>query len=93
MKNIENIKIAGLVLMTISLPFSVSLKTAGIIIAAAALMIQLIRKENYVDISLISRGLILLFFSSLISTVFAHNVAKSFKGAMDVIKYVLVFFI
>lgn len=93
MKYTDYIKTAGLILTAISLPFSVTLKTAGIVMAALVLVIELTRKKERISNEMISYGFMLLFMASLVSTVFAQNTGRSFNGSMDVLKYVLVFFI
>lgn len=92
MKYTDYLKTTGLILTAISLPFSVTLKTIGIVMAALVLVIELIRKQERINNETISYGFMLLFISSLISTAFAQNTVRSFNGSMDVLKYVLVFF-
>lgn len=93
MKNTEYLKVAGIILIAISLPLSESIKTVGIIIAGTILLVQLIKKENSINISIMSYGFIFFFIAALISTAFAPQPEKSLKGAIDILKYASVFFI
>jgi O-antigen ligase len=92
-ENTEYLKVAGVILVAISLPLSESIKAAGIIIAGTMLLVQVIKKENSININIMSYGFILFLIAALISTAFASQPEKSTKGAIDIFKYAIVFFV
>lgn len=90
--NYDGIKLAGIILMVISLPFSESLKTISILLILSILLVQLYKKELKIKISVIHYGFLFLIVSALISSIFANNPSKSLGGAKDILFYTIPFF-
>jgi O-antigen ligase len=91
--SLDTLKFIGSIVMVVSLPFSESLKSISLGLIFLAFLIQWFRKEIKIDFSTIHYGFILLFISSVISSAFALNTAKSLKGANDILFYSSVFFV
>ncbi|MCI0469551.1 MAG: O-antigen ligase family protein [Nitrospirae bacterium] len=90
--SLENIKTVGLVLMIVSLPFSESLKTISIVIILIAYIMQLIKKEARIRLSILYCGFVLLLIASILSSVYAADTPKSFRGAIDIFFYIVPLF-
>lgn len=91
--SLDRIKFFLTVLVVISLPFSESLKTVAVLIVFALFLFQIYLKEVNIRLSAVHYGFILLFISSVISSVFAENPGKSLEGAKDVLFYTIPFFV
>jgi O-antigen ligase len=89
---LNNIKLAGIVLMVISLPFSESLKTISMFLILLVFLVQLYRKEIRIQMANIHYGFLILLLSALISSMFADNPVISLKGTKDVLFYTIPFF-
>ncbi len=87
------IKTVFLLLMTLSLPFSESLKTICLLTSTLVFIVQIIRGDTDIKPTLIHYGFILLLLSSLISSIFADEPSRSLGGSKDILFYTTVFFI
>lgn len=82
-----------MVLLVISLPFSVSVKLICLLFLLLVLLAQLHRKETVITMTVAHYGFILLLISAIVSSFFAENPAKSIKGTRDILYYTVPFFV
>lgn len=90
---LDDIKFILIFIMTLSLPFSESIKTLCLLASSVFFVIQVIRKEITLNLSLLHYGLVLFFLSSVISSIFSDEPLRSLRGSKDVLFYTITFFI
>ncbi|MFN3480136.1 MAG: O-antigen ligase family protein [Thermodesulfovibrionales bacterium] len=90
---LDNIKFFFFLVMTLSLPFSESIKTICLLTSSVFLLIQVLRREANIRFSMLHYGFIFLFLASVISSIFATEPSKSWSGSKDILFYSITFFI
>lgn len=93
--SLDLVKLIGTILLTVSLPFSESLKTLSMFLILSVFLVQLYRREIKIKLSPIHYGFISLLLSALISSAFAEIPAKALRGAgaKDILFYTIPFFV
>ena len=88
-----DIKFILILIMTLSLPFSESIKTICLLASSVFFMLQVIRREITLNRSLLHYGFVFFFISSVISSISSVEPLKSLKGSKDMLFYIITFFI
>lgn len=91
--DLDQIKFILTALMTLSLPFSESIKSITVLLALVVFLVQLYKREIIYKLSLIHYGFLLLLLSSIISSILSNDPFKGLSGSKDILFFSIPFFV